>query len=91
MNHKQKAPAEAATKARAGTTKRTSKHTEITHGAKCSCGCVLPADAWFVDLWLPQFELLVVRIQGTGIAADLTAMCLCQCYGTYMWLLRQAG
>lgn len=90
MSLKTKTPAEAGTKARAYFTEHHPKHTEITHGAKCSCDDVLPADAWPVDLWWPEFELLVARTQGRGIEPDLAAMCLCQCYGAYLWLKAQA-
>jgi hypothetical protein len=91
MIHKQKPPAKAGTKARGDTTTQLPKHTETTHGAKCSCGCVLPVDAWFVDGWLPELHMLAARFASTGITPDLAALCLCEAYGLFLWLSRRGG
>lgn len=67
------------------------KNSRITHGCKCSCGCTLPADAWFMDEWLPELHMLATRFEGAGFTPDLAAMCLCQCYGLFLMLSRQGG
>ena len=70
---------------------RQAKLNALIPGSKCSCGCTLPVGAWFVDEWLPELHMLAARFEGSGITPDLAAMCLCQCYGAFLFLARQGG
>lgn len=89
MTLKRKPTVKAATRAWGGTASRQPEHYELAHGAKCSCGCVLPTGAWFIDEWWTELEMLAARFANTGITGDLAAMCLCQCWGAYLFLLKQ--
>jgi hypothetical protein len=69
-------------------TKQT-KNTEVTHGCKCSCGSILPVDAWFTDEWVLDFDMLLNRFE--SYSTDLPAMCHCERYGLYIRLKNLAG
>lgn len=59
---------------------------------KCPhCGGPVSAEAFFLDEWLPELQMLAVRHAATGITGDLAALCLCEGYGLFLWLSRQGS
>ena len=92
MSHILKPPAKAATKARGDTTTQQPKHTDKQNGCKCpQCGASMSMYGIFLDEWMPDLHMLAARHASMGITSDLSALCLCQCYGLYLFLIRQGG
>lgn len=92
MSQKTKTPAKAATKARGDTTTRQPKHTDKQNVCKCpQCGASMSVQAVFLDEWLPVLRTLTARHAAMGFTPDLAALCMCQGYGLYLFLVRQGG
>lgn len=67
------------------------KSTRLAVSCKCPlCGGPVSGEALFIDEWLPEFEMLSARFADTGITSDLAALCLCECFGLFLWLSRRS-
>lgn len=93
MTTKDKRPGLAATKTKGATNiTKQRKHIRFPTRCKCpQCGASMPIAALLFGEWVPDLQMLAARFSGTGITPDLGAMCACNLFGAYIWLLRQAG